>query len=390
MACRKRLEMGSIGGSGLGGRCLYDNGRYIKYRAEHCDGDTTYSTADSIGYLKYFELASKRAYMSEQNPEREPLDDDFYSIMQEFSESYTEEVKSKFKRLDKIIGSAHWGAVGAYKEQVVKEQIVQFVPKQFTVGTGFVLSNDDGQKILSKQIDLLIWDSTYHVPYFQAGDFVIVSPAACKAVVEVKGRLDSTQLYKGLETLESVSRFAPELSQGAHNTIHTYLIGLDTSDDFCFPNTVWNQLYKMYSYGAEKSADEPRGGISIAKRRQLSSNSHETWPLRWITAISVLGHGLMRLEHMEINDGDQRHHFASYPVQISVSNESDNSISILRELILAGLRGERRVERFYWHLFDKPADTAEEKEVLFLPSSEGDIGLIEKYVGVKAFRPKGA
>ena len=128
-------------------------------------------------------------------------------VIKDLSATYTSELQSKMARLDGLIGAKHWYSVGSYKEALIREQIGTKVPRQFEVGTGFVLSVTGRGRVISKQIDVLVWDSQRHSPIFRDGDFVVIPPEACRAAIEVKGSLGATELKEGLDNLDSLTPF---------------------------------------------------------------------------------------------------------------------------------------------------------------------------------------
>lgn len=126
----------------------------------------------------------------------------------DFFNSYELELKSKMERLDNLIGKNHWLSVGNYKEKIIKDLLSNSLPKRFSVSTGFILSYDkEGNKIISKQQDIIIWDSNKYSAIFQNDDFVIISPEACSAVIEVKSNLTKNKLYEALESNDSIYPF---------------------------------------------------------------------------------------------------------------------------------------------------------------------------------------
>ena len=74
---------------------------------------------------------------------------------------------------------SHWGEDGRFKEAVLKNVIRRFLPEKLTIGTGFVIkqTNNRGEHLSSRQIDLLIYDDASPV-LFNEGDFVILTPDA--------------------------------------------------------------------------------------------------------------------------------------------------------------------------------------------------------------------
>lgn len=116
-----------------------------------------------------------------------------------------ESFASRIDLLAKVLRDAHFPSLGTYKERLLAETIRRYLPGSVEVGTGFVLfpcedtSPPGGEKnderhnksafTLSRQCDILIFDSTSFPPVFRDGDFVVLRPEAVKAVIEVKGAL---------------------------------------------------------------------------------------------------------------------------------------------------------------------------------------------------------
>ncbi|HHI87436.1 MAG TPA: hypothetical protein ENK03_00645, partial [Candidatus Cloacimonetes bacterium] len=57
-----------------------------------------------------------------------------------FQKSITDELLIVKDRVRKLIGNAHWVTDGRHKESVLKDVIKRFLPKNISVGTGFVIS----------------------------------------------------------------------------------------------------------------------------------------------------------------------------------------------------------------------------------------------------------
>lgn len=127
-----------------------------------------------------------------------------------YAEMIGEGFSSTLNRLAQLIGDAHEPSLGAYKERLLMNVISDFIPKKYEVGTGFVLfpgkkefigkePSDDipwnlrGHKV-SKQLDIIVYDSFNYPTVFKDKDFVIVRPEAVKSIIEVKGALDGNQI----------------------------------------------------------------------------------------------------------------------------------------------------------------------------------------------------
>jgi len=112
---------------------------------------------------------------------------------EKFHESISEELKVIQDRVRNLIGSAHWGEEGRYKEAVLRSIIRRFLPENVSIGTGFILKKERDEIKISNQIDIIIYDNTYPV-LFTEGDFLITTPANVKGIIEVKTELNSSDV----------------------------------------------------------------------------------------------------------------------------------------------------------------------------------------------------
>jgi hypothetical protein len=117
---------------------------------------------------------------------------------------------SKINLLTQIIQGNHYPSVGRYKERLLANLIAQYIPKNYEVATGFVLfaqeATDERAKkpgfdelnmcshTLSKQCDILVYDSSKVPVIFRDEDFVIVRPESVRAVIEVKGSANRNEV----------------------------------------------------------------------------------------------------------------------------------------------------------------------------------------------------
>lgn len=117
---------------------------------------------------------------------------------------------SRINLLAQIIKDAHEPSLGAYKERLLMNVISQFIPRKYDVGTGFVLFPHERQfsgkvpegydvlnrsdHIVSRQCDIIVYDSNEFPVIFKDGDFVVVRPESVRSIIEVKGSLDSTEI----------------------------------------------------------------------------------------------------------------------------------------------------------------------------------------------------
>lgn len=105
-----------------------------------------------------------------------------------FYKSVNDELMAIKDRVSSLIGNASPGENGGYREAILKNIISKFLPKKYSMGTGFVINKN---KEITKQIDIIIYDNSSPV-LFSEGDFVIVLASTVKAIIEVKSTIKST------------------------------------------------------------------------------------------------------------------------------------------------------------------------------------------------------
>lgn len=162
----------------------------------------------------------------------------------QYLSSFSDELEAQVNRLDEIIGRDHWLSVGEYKEKLIKSAIRKILPRKYSVSSGFIIGNN-GDLIKSKQIDIIIWDSTNYSPLFIEDDFVIITPESCKIVIEIKGNLKKDCLNKTLKDFDLISRFnSIKLSNGFR--IKKYLFAYDIDQSFKYHSSIFQSLKEFY------------------------------------------------------------------------------------------------------------------------------------------------
>lgn len=117
----------------------------------------------------------------------------------EYFESFANEITSKFRRLQTIVG--HPTSNGDYHEEILRTVLRNFLTKRFSVKKGFIYS---GPNKISKQIDIMIVDENSPAAYiFQEGDFAVVIPEAVVAVMEIKTALNASEFDQSIENISS-------------------------------------------------------------------------------------------------------------------------------------------------------------------------------------------
>jgi hypothetical protein len=129
---------------------------------------------------------------------------------------------SKIGLLTQIIQGSHYPSIGRYKERLLSKIISEYIPRTYEVGTGFVLfAHEPTEKraqtpgfdkfnmashSISRQCDIIVFDSSAIPVIFRDDDFVIVRPDGVRAIIEVKGSLNLRELAKLLNVFLDFGR----------------------------------------------------------------------------------------------------------------------------------------------------------------------------------------
>ena len=113
--------------------------------------------------------------------------------------SIAEEIKSKIAILIK-----HHGEKGRVVEGIVTDIFHKILPKRFSIGTGFIITKDGEY---SSQLDIVIFDNHYNAPVPISRSISLFPVECVYATVEVKSKLDKTELIKSLKTIKQIRGF---------------------------------------------------------------------------------------------------------------------------------------------------------------------------------------
>jgi len=129
---------------------------------------------------------------------------------------------SKVDLLSSILQGAHYPSVGRYKERLRAKSIEEFIPRTFAVANGFVLfpaeyheledpprgfdPRNMSQHVLSRECDILVYDSGSVPVVFRDEDFVVLRPESVKSVIEVKGAITTAQVTRTLNNFLDFGR----------------------------------------------------------------------------------------------------------------------------------------------------------------------------------------
>lgn len=125
---------------------------------------------------------------------------------EDFQKSITQELDVVKNRVRNLIGSAHWGEEGRYKEAILRNVIKRFLPSNLSIGTGFILSTNIDNTFVSKQLDIIIYNNTIPV-LFSEGDFVIVTESSIKGIIEIKSNINTSVLSQVVDSFNQLTCF---------------------------------------------------------------------------------------------------------------------------------------------------------------------------------------
>jgi hypothetical protein len=303
-----------------------------------------------------------------------------------FFSSQSDELKSQVNRLDILIGRDHWLSVGNYKESILRQLLANILPRKYEVSTGFILAADSlGEPIKSKQIDILIWDSYNYAPVFRDGEFVIVPPEACKAVIEVKSKFRKANIIESLQSADAIFEFVrtpllPELK------IKKYIFYFDTDPGFSFPKNVFDGISDYYLKQAAMPMIERLKCINSKWPQNIS------WSLFSVDAVFVMGKGVILRSIRRFNDSvriifeayktceentdiDYTYSFFEHEIHRSINTIHDSGLYYVKQAGMQSIARHIKIEQFpgEWIMilpFIKSEDLWQDfqKELIYKPS----------------------
>lgn len=112
-----------------------------------------------------------------------------------YRKSISQELISTKDRVRDFIDNRHWGEDGRYKEIILAEKIKQLLPEAVSVGTGFVMCENN---TTTSQIDIIIYRNDFPL-FFRNESFVIVPKESVLGIVEVKTKLNSSNIRETID-----------------------------------------------------------------------------------------------------------------------------------------------------------------------------------------------
>lgn len=88
----------------------------------------------------------------------------------------------------------HNPTIGVLTEEIIREFLSDHLPDIVKVAEGFIIDKDGN---LSKQCDILVYDSHSFSPHYRVNNVVVVPAASVLAIIEVKTTINK-QIFHGV------------------------------------------------------------------------------------------------------------------------------------------------------------------------------------------------
>lgn len=121
--------------------------------------------------------------------------------MIEYFRFVSEELILQLKQVKTFI-KKHNPTIGILTEEILRGFLKTYLPKGISVEQGFIL-NTKGN--LSKQCDILIYDSQLYAPFYRINDIVVIPAESVIAMIEVKTTLTKQIFHEVINFFKSFS-----------------------------------------------------------------------------------------------------------------------------------------------------------------------------------------
>lgn len=131
----------------------------------------------------------------------------------------SELVATRNRVRDLLEPGVHWGEDGLHKEAILQQVLRRHIPDSIQLTSGFVRLKESS----TSQIDLMITNSSGPI-LFRENNFQIVTPNLVEAVIEVKTKLNVSQLRDALNKLaDNVAQIRVEKMSDQWARVHAPL-----------------------------------------------------------------------------------------------------------------------------------------------------------------------
>jgi hypothetical protein len=210
----------------------------------------------------------------------------------------TRELKEMIANLSFWLDGTHHPSEGQNIEYIVRAYLRRRLPKRFEVSTGFISNLKSGESLptteirqVSRQFDILIWDSYVFPALFRADDFVVVSPESVRVIIEVTKTLDSRKTREDLAKFDDLN----ELYSWDRRRLRPYTAILACSSTSALKKTL-QDIEKFYLYHSNLPSAYRYGWIHIQNDESSRANTFGNSRVipGFISSLCILDKGLIK------------------------------------------------------------------------------------------------
>ena len=156
--------------------------------------------------------------------------------MSNYFEFVSHELLSKLAQVKSYI-TKHNPTIGVLTEEIIRDFLKTHLPKLVSIEQGFIL-NKNGE--LSRQCDILIYDSQSYAPFFRINNIVVVPAESVLAVIEVKTTINKQifhgviDYFKSLDYLENARTYLFIFNSSTIDKIKSYFHSYKHEGDYQF------------------------------------------------------------------------------------------------------------------------------------------------------------
>ncbi|AMV42290.1 DUF6602 domain-containing protein [Paraburkholderia caribensis] len=123
--------------------------------------------------------------------------------MSQYFDFVTAELLQKLKQVKAFV-KKHNPTIGLLTEEILRDFLRTHLPKIVSVEQGFVIRKN-GE--LSRQCDIIIYDSIFYAPFYRINDVVVVPEESVLAIVEVKTSITKRSFHEVIEYFADFKEF---------------------------------------------------------------------------------------------------------------------------------------------------------------------------------------
>jgi hypothetical protein len=119
--------------------------------------------------------------------------------LKKYYKGVLDKIKIEIERTSELVD--HPGIKGSSNEEVIRDLLIRFLPRRYSVGSGIIY---DRAGSVSKQVDLIIYDSFYHPNIYNQGAQPLFPVDIVYCAIEIKTQLDLDNVTKNIQSIKNL------------------------------------------------------------------------------------------------------------------------------------------------------------------------------------------